>query len=82
MSTKMPQPVPASNDRSQTGRRNLRLGLKLGALAVFMVCFTTVLWWTAGILCDWAGIGLNPNSQPRTEIRMQIVEPPVEMGRP
>ena len=62
----------AANDAAVVEVRNKRLGVKLGLLAVFMVFFTSFMWWSAGILCDWAGIGLNPNSGPRTEIRMEI----------
>ena len=51
-------------------QRNRRLGLMLAGVAIFMAAFTTVLWYTAGILCDWAGIGINPNAQPRSEVRM------------
>lgn len=61
---------PAVNDRRATRQRNLRLGLQLGGVAIFMVAFSAVLWWSADVLCDWAGIGLNPNAAPRSEIRI------------
>ncbi|TVR10812.1 MAG: hypothetical protein EA401_12020 [Planctomycetota bacterium] len=62
-------------------RRNLRLAVKLTIIAVCMLLFTPVLWYTGGILCDWAGIGINPGSDgPRSEIRMisgdEVVESP------
>ena len=53
-------------------RKNARLARKLWAIALFMTGFSVILWWSADMLCDWAGIGLNPNSGPRTEIKMAI----------
>ena len=53
-------------------KKNSQLAYKLTGVAVFMTCFSVVLWWSADMLCDWAGIGLNPNSGPRSEIKMAI----------
>ena len=53
-------------------RKNSRLGVKLTGVAVFMAAFSVVLWWSADMLCDWAGVGLNPNSGPRSDIKMTI----------
>lgn len=39
--------------------RNRRLGLQLGLVAVLMVVFAAGLWVFGGMLCDWAGIGIN-----------------------
>lgn len=52
-------------------QRNRRLAVKLVIVAILMALFTPVLWYTGGILCDWAGIGINPGSdRPRSEVRM------------
>lgn len=42
--------------------RNRRLGLRLALVALAMVAFAPVLYVTGGMLCSWAGIGLNPGS--------------------
>ena len=52
--------------------RNRRLGLRWGLLAVGMIAFTVVLWYTGDMLCDWAGIGIAPGAdRPRSEIRLE-----------
>lgn len=43
------------------GSRNARLGLKLGLVAGLMVCMAPVMYFTGGLVCDWAGIGFNPD---------------------
>lgn len=59
--------------------RNRRLAIKCVVVVFLMVGFTPVLWYTGGILCDWAGIGINPGSPPRSEIRMG---PPLNPSEP
>jgi hypothetical protein len=35
-----------------------------------MIAFTVVLWVGGGIICDWAGIGVAPGVDLRSEVRI------------
>jgi cytochrome c oxidase assembly protein subunit 11 len=55
--------APQSDDVAdrQVGQRNNRLGAKLGLVAVFMIGMSPVMYMTGGMICDWAGLGFNPD---------------------
>lgn len=62
---------PSEPHPQRLKERNRRLAWKLVVVAILMAFFTPVLWYTGGVLCDWAGIGINPGSdRPRSEVRM------------
>ena len=50
-------------------RKNRRMGLSLGLVAIAMLPTAYLMWVTGGLICDWAGIGINPN-RPSTEVRV------------
>ncbi|MDA3959233.1 MAG: cytochrome c oxidase assembly protein [Planctomycetota bacterium] len=46
-----------------SAKSNASLGLKLGGVAVFMVFMAPVLYWSGSIVCNWAGLGFNPDAK-------------------
>jgi len=48
-------------DEADVRRRNGRLGRRLGFVVVLMIAFAPFLYWSGGLICDWAGIGFNPD---------------------
>jgi len=46
---------------SEVQHRNRRLGFWVAMGSLSMLAFAPVLYWTGGLLCDWAGIGFNPD---------------------